>query len=246
MPDSTLPIQAVPASQGSQPQKQEVRPSGSDPLDFHLETVKLRDLKPHLQNYRGHPEDQLAHIIQSIKENGFYRNIIIAQDNTILAGHGVVLAALKMGLESAPVRRLDLRSDDPRALKVLTGDNEVGHLGERDDRMLSEMLKAIKDFDENGLLGTGYDEQMLANLIFVTRPASEVKDFNEAAEWVGMPEYEESGPSPFSSKIVVNFSKLEDRAKFAEKLGITITANTDSIWYPAKEKDDLSSVHFSA
>lgn len=211
------------------------RKSASHPtadIDFKLEILPLEELKPHPKNYRDHPDDQLEHIMKSIQEHGFYRNIVAAKDKTILAGHGVVKAALKLGYKHAPVYRVDIEPDDPRALKILIGDNEIAHLGERNDRLLSELLKQIKDTDTLELLGTGYDEMMLANLIYVTRPASEIQDFNEAAEWVGMPEYDE-GESPF--KIVVNFHTEEDRLDFGERLGVKLTEKTKSMWWPLRE-----------
>jgi hypothetical protein len=209
--------------------------------DFRLETVTVSGLRPHPRNYRAHPDDQIDHLVESIREHGLYRNIVIARDGTILAGHGVVQAARKMGLESVPVYRLDLGPDDPRALKVLAGDNEIGHLGEIDDRALSEMLKEIKDTDLTGLLGTGYDEMMLTNLLFVTRPASEIQDFNEAAEWVGMPEYD-AGQLPL--KVVVSFRNEEDRLEFARILGLTFTEKTRSTWWPARDREDVSSLRY--
>lgn len=218
-------------------------------IDFKLETVAVTELRPHPQNYRSHPEDQLVHIIESIKEHGFYRNIVIARDGTILAGHGVVEAVRKMGLEYVPVIRLNVDPGEPRALKVLTGDNEISHLGEVDDRALSEMLKIIKEADEVGLVGTGYDEAMLANLIYVTRPESEIKDFDEAAEWAGMPAYDEGKGKPI--QILVNFTSLDDRAEFAKILGLKLSENIDgtrskSVWWPPKPKNDPSSVKFEA
>src|SRR5262245_2981266 len=87
--------------------------------DLPIEHMALADLTPHPRNYRRHPADQIAHIIESIREHGVYRNIIIARDNTVLAGHGVRLALLQMGETRAPCRRLDLDPNEPRALKVL-------------------------------------------------------------------------------------------------------------------------------
>lgn len=206
-----------------------------------LESVRVSDLRPHPRNYRTHPKDQVDHLIESIREHGFYRNIVIARDGTILAGHGVVQAAQKMGLDYIPVIRLDIDKDDPRALKVLTGDNEIAHLGEIDDRALSELLKEIKDYDITGLRGTGYDEKMLANLVFVTRPQSEVEDFNAAAEWVGMPEYTfEEQPL----KITVSFRNEKDRNEFGRLLGITMTEKTKAAWWPPKEREDPASLKF--
>lgn len=211
-------------------------------IDFKLETVAVTELRPHPQNYRSHPEDQLVHIIESIKEHGFYRNIVIARDGTILAGHGVVEAVRKMGLEYVPVIRLNVDPGEPRALKVLTGDNEISHLGEVDDRALSEMLKIIKEADEVGLVGTGYDEAMLANLIYVTRPESEVKDFDEAAHWVGMPEYQEGEKT---IKIVVNFRSMEDRAEFLNILGINgLSDSAKTTWWPFKDRNDRKALQF--
>ena len=209
--------------------------------EFTPETVSLAELRPHPRNYREHPDDQLEHLIESIREHGLYRNIAIARDGTILAGHGVAKAARKMGLETIPVLRLDLDPDDPRALKLLAGDNEIANLAEIDDRALTELLREVKEFDVDGLLGTGYDEQQLANLLMVTRPKNEIEDFNEAAEWIGMPDFE---PDIAPLKMVVSFRSEEDREKFVEFLGISVTGKTKSIWWPAKERRDLGSIRF--
>ncbi len=218
-------------------------PEHSTQIDFSLEAVAIAELRSHPRNYRAHPEDQIDHLVESIREHGLYRNVVIAREGTILAGHGVVQAVRKMGLEQVPVIRLDVAPNEPRALKVLAGDNEIGHLGEIDDRALSEILKEIKDTDIDGLLGTGYDEMMLANLVFITRPAGEIRDFNEAAEWVGMPEYD---AIPGDWKIIVSFRNEKDRADFATLLGLRFTDKTRSIWWPPKEIDDVSSIRFEA
>jgi ParB-like chromosome segregation protein Spo0J len=101
---------------------------------FRTVRVPIGDLKPHPRNYQKHPADQLKHIQASIAAHGYYRNIVVARDNTILAGHGVVEASRAMGKKRVPVVRLDVAPDDPRALKVLTSDNEISNLAEVDDR----------------------------------------------------------------------------------------------------------------
>ena len=208
-----------------------------------IEYVAVSELKPHPKNYREHPDDQLDHIVQSIKDNGHYRNVVIAKDNIILAGHGVVKASNKMGLKTIPVVRLDVPHTNKKAMKVLTGDNEIAHLGIVDDRLLSELLKEIKDSDITGLLGTGYDDAMLANLVMVSRPASEIEDFDAAAEWVGMPEYEK-GEKPL--QLIINFANAEDREKFAKLVGSPVTDKTKSIWFPHRDKDDESSLRLES
>ena len=208
--------------------------------EIQIEHIPITELKSHPQNYRDHPDDQLEHIIESIKSNGYYRNVVIAKDGTTLAGHGVVKASKKLKRKTVPVVRLDLDPADPQAMKVLTGDNEIAHLGEIDDRLLSEILKDVKESAENGLLGTGYDEKMLANLVMVTRPQSEIEDFNAAAEWVGMPDYDESSDQ---IKITVNFLNEQDMNRFFEILEIP-KKDLTRVWYPAKPKDDMKSVKF--
>ena len=126
----------------------------SDP-GFTTETIPLANLIPHPRNYRTHPQDQIDHLCESIRKNGLYRNIVIARDDTILAGHGVVEACGQLGMEDIPIVRLDVAPDDPTALKVLAGDNEISHLGEINDRVLSDILKEINEFDVDGLIGTG-------------------------------------------------------------------------------------------
>jgi hypothetical protein len=220
---------------------------------FEVEIIALSELKPHPMNYRSHPEDQLEHLTESVQRFGVYRNVVCARDKTILAGHGVVAAARKAGLESIPVMRLDLAPEEAAAVKLLVADNEIEHLAEQDDRKLSNLLKWIKDTDERGLLGTGYDEMMVANLLMATRPASEVADFDAAAEWVGMPEYESGEPA--AVQVVVSFRTNEAFREFAARLGVAVEdrklQSQDRVWkmamwYPPEHRDDNSALKFEA
>lgn len=221
-------------------------PAATEQYRDLVQTVLRSEVKPHPQNYRKHPADQLRHLIESVREHGFYRPVVLARDNTILAGHGLVLAADELGLVELPAIRLDLDPDDPRALKVLIGDNEIQHLSERDDRQLSELLKLIHDDSLVDLLGTGYDEAMLAALVYVTRPESEITDAKEAAQWVGMPSYEEGAGQPH--KITVSFRSAEDRETWAQQSGLEFMKKetwTWSAWWPPKEREDLVALRFS-
>lgn len=208
-----------------------------------LEMVAVSSLTGHPRNYRRHPEDQIDHLAKSLQEHGFYRPVVVADDNIILAGHGIVQAAKRLGWATVPVIRVPIPSYDPKALKILTGDNELGRLAEIDDRALSELLKEIKDTD--GLLGTGFDPLMLANLVMVTRPQSEIADIDEAAEWAGLPGYE-AEDKPVQA--IVSFDSEEDRLRFMQVLGLDAAhmkrTRSWSLWWPAKERQDLSSLRF--
>ena len=202
--------------------------------------IQISSLRPHPRNYKSHPGDQLRHIANSIRRNGQYRNIVISEDDVILAGHGVVEALKSLGVTTVSAIRLPLKSDSPNAIKILAADNEVAHLAETDDRALSELLKAINETALDGLFGTGFDEAMLSNLVMVSRPASEIGDIDEAAEWLGMPEFANGAKS---LKVIVNFASEDDRAAFFRCVGVgRFTGRTRSIWYPHREKEDLKSV----
>lgn len=210
------------------------------------EAVLVADLKPHPRNYRSHPDDQLAHIVESIRANGVYKNVVVSRDGFVLAGHGVYLAALKGGVTELPARRLPYDHQDPRAIKVLIGDNEVWNLGMPDDRQLTELLKQVRDADS--LLGTGFDDQQFAALAFVTRPASELATVDEAKEWVGMPSFE---PAQEPFKVIVLIQTEAERDKFLASIGAKVfgrkEGKTWSLWWPPRaEKRDVVSLRFKS
>lgn len=209
--------------------------------------VSIAELRPHPKNYREHPQDQLDHIKASLDQHGLYRNVVVAKDGTILAGHGVVEAARDMGMKEVLVIRLDIEPDSNEALKLLAGDNYISRLAIDDDRALSEILKRLNDADD--LEGTGFDEQMLAAFAMVTRHKSEIADHNEAAEWVGMPEYD-SGELEVA--LTIRFDSASDREKFLETVEFgedDCLKRTDkqwSVWWPLRERNDITSVEFAS
>jgi hypothetical protein len=240
------PAPSTPAVGRATPRKAAQGP-GQPPKDrsrvvLTPELVDIATLLPHPRNYRTHPEDQIAHVAARLREFGQYKNVVVARDWTILGGHGVVLAAQSIGMTQLLVVRLGLDPNSPQALKLLAGDNEVARLAENDDRLLTEMLKEIDTLD--GLLGSVFDPAMLAALAMVTRPSSELANSNDAAQWAGMPEYEE-GENPL--RLVVSFRSAGDRKKFCEGaklVALKMSTQTWSCWWPEKEIDDRSSVRF--
>ena len=70
------------------------------------ELCPIETLKPNKNNARTHSKDQVNQIARSIKRFGFTSPILIADDGEILAGHGRLLAAKKLGLPEIPIIRL--------------------------------------------------------------------------------------------------------------------------------------------
>lgn len=215
-------------------------------LQVHeAEMVHEQDLKEHPRNYRQHPRDQVEHLTKSLMEHGFYRNVVVANDGTVLAGHGIVIAAREAGIKKVPVIRMDFGPDDPRALKIVAGDNELGKLSEVDDRQLTEILKEVKETGNvSALLGTGYDAQQLALLVYITRPESEIQHLNAAAEWIGLPEFE-AGEEPI--QLIMTFDTEEVRDEFCERYGIKPMGRNRLTWstrWPQRDREDPASVKF--
>jgi len=203
-------------------------------------SAPLLSLKPHGRNYKEHPPEQLDHLRRSIEEHGFYRPVVVARDNTILAGHGLWMAACGMvpAPSRIPVMRLPLDANSAMALKILAADNTIGELGVINDRDLTEILKEI--VDEDDLLGTGFDAQQLAASVFVSRSRAEMPTMEAAAEWAqaGMPVH-----APVKAdvpRLTIFFDTREDRAAFVlahHDVAVSARGYTMGVWSARWTKD---------
>jgi hypothetical protein len=211
-------------------------------------TVKTDSIKPHPRNYKKHPEDQLNHLVESIKEYGIYRDIIISSDDYILAGEGVWMAAKLSGFTEINIKQLDVKHDDIRALKLMAIDNEVSHLSFSNQIELATILKEINELDVEKLLGTGYDEMMLSALILNSRNESEIPNINSAKEWLGLPEYDEYLET---IKLHLTFESEKDRDDCLLLLNLPIEPKSDTfkktVFYnwPNKPKKDKIKLKFN-
>jgi DNA modification methylase len=114
-------------------------------------------LIPYAKNARVHDEAQIAQIAGSIKEFGFNNPVLIDKDNGIIAGHGRVMAARKLGLTEVPTILLDHLSETQRKAYILA-DNRIAINSTWDNEMLSLELMDIKDDVSLAMLGFNVDE----------------------------------------------------------------------------------------
>ena len=77
----------------------------------HIELKKVDELIPYGKNARLHSEAQVAQIAASIIEFGFTNPVLIDGEKGIIAGHGRLMAAKKLGLKEVPVVVLDHLSE---------------------------------------------------------------------------------------------------------------------------------------
>ncbi|HIH8003345.1 TPA: site-specific DNA-methyltransferase [Streptococcus suis] len=146
-------------------------------MQYYL--ADINDLIPYIRNARTHSESQIAQIAASIKEFGFLSPILIAEDNTILAGHGRLAAARKLGLTKVPcVKESHLTETQRRA--YIIADNKLSLNAGWDEDMLAIELSELQgaDFDLDLL---GFDESELVN-IFEDDKEVEDDDFDVEEE----------------------------------------------------------------
>ena len=139
-----------------------------------VELWPLDRLIPHARNARTHSDAQVAQIAGSIAEFGFVNPVLVGDDGVIVAGHGRIMAARKLGLDKAPVIVLaHLSPTQRRALMI--ADNQIASNSGWDDEMLAAELAALKeeDFDLDLL---GFDDAALDRLLADTIEATEVLD----------------------------------------------------------------------
>lgn len=205
-------------------------PAPAGPVPGELVRLPVKDLKPHPRNYRRHPEAELVHIERSLREHGVYRNVVVARDGTLLAGHGVIEAARRVGLTEVPVYRIDLEPDDPRALKLLVGDNELARLATADQRELTRLLEEVTKGNAGALVGTGYDREEV-ELLMQSLAALSGQEVDVTEAWRGMPEFRQGDLAPFRT-LHVHFKDEAAVAAFVKLLGQSITDRTRFLWYP--------------
>ncbi|WP_240127008.1 site-specific DNA-methyltransferase [Thermomonas alba] len=141
----------------------------------HWPTTKLL---PYVRNARQHSEEQIARIAASIAEFGFVNPILIGADGVIVAGHGRLAAARKLGLATVPVVVLDHLTPTQRRALVLA-DNRLAELATWDDALLRIELEALQD-DGFDLDLTGFDADALAELLADEEPQIEGRTEDDA------------------------------------------------------------------
>jgi hypothetical protein len=139
-----------------------------------LEQIKTADLVPYARNAKKHDESQVVKLAGSIREFGFNNPVLIDSNNGIIAGHGRVMAAQKLGLASVPCLRLSHLSETQKRAYILA-DNRLAELGGGwDAEMLKLELADLGDLDVD-LDGIGFGADDLQDLDLSEEPeASDV------------------------------------------------------------------------
>lgn len=115
----------------------------------------VSDLMPHVKNSNTHEPWQVKLIADSIVAYGFNVPVLIDDQGTIIAGHGRVMAAIDLGLESIPTITL-AHLDDDQARAFLIADNQIPRGAGTDKDLLKSELIELRDLGVDlGSLGFG-------------------------------------------------------------------------------------------
>ena len=189
-------------------------------------TVRLDELKLADNNVRLHPKRQIEEYRRSLRKFGQTKNAVIDEDNNVVIGNGLVIAAREEGLEEIyAIRRTDLTANDK--LKIMVSDNKIFSLGVDNLDVIDEIFnKLVGDLDI-----PGYDEETLKSMVAEAEVITETisnygkLDEDEITAMQSRPEPKAYAPEPGQTK------GIDEAAHAAVHTEIQAhpTTNTDTV-----------------
>lgn len=147
--------------------------------DHKYKKLKVSDLIPYANNSRTHSDEQISQVASSIKEFGFTNPVLVDSDGGIIAGHGRVMAAKKLGLNNVPCIELVGLTDAQKKAYIIA-DNQLALNAGWDIDTLKLEIETLQelDFDVDLL---GFDDDFLADLL-EEEPSEGLTDENACPE----------------------------------------------------------------
>ena len=140
-----------------------MEPRISPTMARRIELWPVERLVPYAKNARTHSDQQIAQIAASIVEFGFNNPVLVDTDAGIIAGHGRLLAARKLGLDQVPVVVLDHLSETQKRAYILA-DNRISENAGWDEELLAAELGELQTADWRLDL-LGFSEEELTRLL---------------------------------------------------------------------------------
>lgn len=148
-------------------------------MPLEIQYYRPDQLKPYPQNARTHTAKQVEKICKSIREYGFTNPILIDQDREIIAGHGRLEAAKKLGVEEVPCIELSSLTDEQKKAYVLA-DNKIALDAGWDEDLLKQELESLEG--KIDLTLTGFSEDELDALLSEITDEPEIEFSEELGE----------------------------------------------------------------
>lgn len=165
--------------------------------NIHL--ISVEKLVPYINNARKHSEQQVSQIAASIKEFGFINPIIIDSENVLIAGHGRLAAAHKLGLKEVPCLKVEHLSEAQKKAYILA-DNRLAELATWDDELLKTELFHLKELNFDTSLA-GFDEDFFKDSFASENDSDKKSDENSYTTKIEAPIYTPKGIKPKESEL---------------------------------------------
>ena len=213
---------------------------------IHIEYRAVNSLIPYARNAKQHSDAQVAQIAASIREFGWGAPILIDSVSNVIAGHGRLLAARKLGMSEVPVVPLVHLTDTQRRALIIA-DNKIGENASWDSELLTLELADLKDAGVDlGLMG--FSEEDWGTLLAGVEQTHEALTDDDAA-----PELSETAISKPGDLWVLGDHKLlcgdaTQADSYAALLGdelvdMTFTDPPYNVNYANTPKDKLRGKH---
>jgi ParB-like chromosome segregation protein Spo0J len=170
---------------------------------MQIENRDIEQLIPYINNARTHSKEQVAQIAASIREFGWTTPILVDSENGIIAGHGRLMAARKLGMTEVPVIEIS-HLDEAQKKALIIADNKIAMNAGWDDEILALEIKALQDMAYS-LDILGFDSDEIKEYI---ADDDELDEENPYTQKTDSPLYEPSDQKP-------ELDALYDRKKYA-------------------------------
>ena len=147
---------------------------------MQIEQVSIEKLIPYVNNSRTHSDEQVAQIAASIREFGFNNPVLIDKDDTIIAGHGRIQAARKLGLAEVPCVRLEHLTETQRKAYIIADNRLALNAGWNEELLTIELNDLLADGFALDILG--FDSDELKSLLDPITPTEGLTDEDEVPE----------------------------------------------------------------
>lgn len=142
--------------------------------DLSINYLPTDSLIPYVNNARTHSTEQVNQVASSIKEFGFTNPILIDEQGGIIAGHGRLMAANKLGLDTVPTITLAGLTEAQRKAYVLA-DNQLALNSGWDLDMLRVEVERLQELDFDLDL-IGFDADVITKLLDIEAEMPELPD----------------------------------------------------------------------
>lgn len=147
---------------------------------MQITQIQLEQLIPYVNNSRTHSDEQVAQIAASIKEFGFNNPVLVDKDNGIIAGHGRVQAARRLGLTEVPCVRLEHLTETQRKAYIIADNRLALNAGWDNELLTIELNDLLADNFALELLG--FDPAELKDLLDPVEPTEGLTDEDAVPE----------------------------------------------------------------